>query len=119
VGMVVIAVCVLFPGTLVLWTAHHNKTTTKTFQTMQGYVRRKKISPHLKPNRSQGIRTSNGEQEIEFRNGSKIMFGAREFGFGRGFDQVDVEVFDEAQKLSEGALEDMVPATNQAQLEGG
>lgn len=119
VGMIVIALCILFPGTLVLWTAHHNKTTTKTFQTIQGYVRRKKIAPHLKPNRSQGIRTSNGEQEVEFRNGSKIMFGAREFGFGRGFDQVDVEVFDEAQKLSEGALEDMVPATNQATLEGG
>ncbi len=119
VGMIVIAICILFPGTLVLWTAHHNKTTTKTFQTMQGYVRRKKIAPHLKPNRSQGIRTSNGEQEIEFRNGSKIMFGAREFGFGRGFDQVDVEVFDEAQKLSEGALEDMVPAANQSRLEGG
>lgn len=119
VGMIVIAICVLFPGTLVLWTAHHNKTTTKTFQTIQGYVRRKRIAPHLKPNRSQGIRTANGEQEIEFRNGSKIMFGAREFGFGRGFDQVDVEVFDEAQKLSEGALEDMVPATNQSTLEGG
>lgn len=119
VGMIVIAICILFPGTLVLWTAHHNKTTTKTFQTIQGYVRRKKIAPHLKPNRSQGIRTSNGEQEVEFRNGSKIMFGAREFGFGRGFDQVDVEVFDEAQKLSEGALEDMVPATNQATLDGG
>lgn len=119
VGMIVIAICILYPGTLVLWTAHHNKTTTKTFQTIQGYVRRKKIFPHLKPNRSQGIRTSNGEQEIEFRNGSKIMFGAREFGFGRGFDQVDVEVFDEAQKLSEGALEDMVPATNQATLDGG
>lgn len=119
VGMIVVALCVLFPGTLVLWTAHHNKTTTKTFQTMQGYVRRKRIAPHLKPNRSMGIRTANGEQEIEFRNGSRIMFGAREFGFGRGFDKVDVEVFDEAQKLSEGALEDMVPATNQATLEGG
>jgi hypothetical protein len=119
VGMIVIAICILYPGTLILWTAHHNKTTTKTFQTIQGFVRRKKIAPHLKPNRSQGIRTSNGEQEVEFRNGSKIMFGAREFGFGRGFDQVDVEVFDEAQKLSEGALEDMVPATNQATLEGG
>lgn len=119
VGMVVIAICLLYPNTLVLWTAHHNKTTTKTFQTMQGYVRRKKVAPFLKPNRSQGIRTSNGEQEVEFRNGSKIMFGAREFGFGRGFDKVDVEVFDEAQKLSEGALEDMVPATNQATLEGG
>jgi hypothetical protein len=42
------------------------------------------------------------------------MFGARERGFGRGFDNVDVEVFDEAQILSEKAIDDMVPATNTA-----
>jgi hypothetical protein len=35
-------------------------------------------------------------------------------GFGRGFDEVDVEVFDEAQILTEKALEDMVAATNQS-----
>ena len=40
------------------------------------------------------------------------MFGARENGFGRGFDGVDVEVFDEAQILGERALADMIPATN-------
>ena len=42
------------------------------------------------------------------------MFGAREQGFGRGFDEVDIEVFDEAQILTEKALEDMVAATNQS-----
>jgi hypothetical protein len=42
------------------------------------------------------------------------MFGAREQGFGRGFEEVDVEVFDEAQILTEKALEDMVAATNQS-----
>jgi hypothetical protein len=47
------------------------------------------------------------------------MFGAREQGFGRGFDVVDIEVFDEAQKLSEKALEDMVAATNQARHPSG
>jgi hypothetical protein len=77
-------------------------------------VKRKKIWPHVL-----GIRTANGEQEIEFRNGSKIMFGAREQGFGRGFDEVDVEVFDEAQILTEKALEDMVAATNQSRHEAG
>jgi len=43
-----------------------------------------------------------------------IMFGAREQGFGRGFDEIDIEVFDEAQILTEKALEDMVAATNQS-----
>lgn len=114
VGMIQIAMCVLYPGYRVLWTAHHGRTTTLTFQTMQGMARRKRIWPHV-----ESIRMTNGEQEIRFKNGSVIMFGAREFGFGRGFDGVDAEVFDEAQKLTSSALEDMVPATNQARHEAG
>lgn len=112
VGMMIVAMCVLFPRLTVLWTAHRTRTATMTFKTMQGMVRRKKIRVHLAADRSDGIRTANGEQEIRFKNGSVILFGAREAGFGRGFDAVDVEVFDEAQILSEKALEDMVPATN-------
>lgn len=114
VGMIIIALCVLFPGYTALWTAHRTRTTTKTFGSMQGMVKKKKIWPHI-----DAIRTSNGEQEIRFKNGSIIMFGAREQGFGRGFDQVDAEIFDEAQILSEKALEDMVPAANQSQHESG
>lgn len=106
---IIVALCVLFPGLTVLWTAHHGRTSTRTFRSMQGYVRRKKLWPHIA-----GIRTANGEQEIAFRNGSLIMFGAREQGFGRGFEEIDVEVFDEAQILTEKALEDMVAATNQS-----
>ena len=119
VGMIIIALCILNPRTTVLWTAHRTKTATKTFQTMQGMVRKKKIRGHLAVGRNDGIRTANGEQEIRFRNGSVIMFGAREGGFGRGFDEVDVEVFDEAQILTEKALEDMVAATNQSRQESG
>lgn len=113
VGMMIVAFCLEFPGSTILWTAHRTRTSTKTFQSMQGMVKGKRIRPHLAEGRSDGIRTTNGEQEIEFRNGSKIMFGAREGGFGRGFDEVDVEVFDEAQILTEKALEDMVAAANQ------
>ncbi|WP_240542026.1 terminase [Bifidobacterium sp. CP2] len=58
------------------------------------------------------IRRVNGQQEIAFRNGSRIMFGAREQGFGRGFDAVDMEIFDEAQILTVKALNDMVPVMN-------
>lgn len=114
VGMIVIALCVIFPGFTVLWTAHRTRTSTMTFKSLQGMVHRKKIWPHVK-----AIRSTNGEQEIVFTNGSIIMFGAREQGFGRGFDEVDIEVFDEAQILTEKALEDMVPAANQSRQPSG
>lgn len=119
VGMIIIALCILFPNLTVLWTAHRTRTSTMTFKTMQGMVRKKKIRVHLAPERNDGIRSTNGEQEIRFKNGSVIMFGAREAGFGRGFDAVDVEVFDEGQILSEKALEDMVPATNASRQPSG
>jgi phage terminase large subunit-like protein len=119
VGMMIIALCVLFPRMTVLWTAHRTRTSTMTFKTMQGMVRRKKIRVHLAAERNDGIRSTNGEQEIRFKNGSVIMFGAREAGFGRGFDSVDIEVFDEAQILTEKALEDMVPAANASKQSAG
>ncbi len=109
VGTLLVVMCILFPGFKVIWTAHHSRTSTSAFRSMQGICRRKKVAPHVR-----AIRQANGEQEISFRNGSIIMFGARSQGFGRGFDEVDVEVFDEAQILAEKALEDMVAATNQA-----
>lgn len=114
VGMIVVALCLLFPGLTVIWTAHRTRTATKTFHTLKSMTERAKVKPHmLEP------RMANGEQEVRFRNGSVIMFGAREQGFGRGFDKVDIAVFDEAQILSEKGVEDIVPATNQAQLDGG
>ena len=109
IALLLVIMCILFPGYKVIWTAHHARTSTSAFRTMQGICRRKKIAPHIL-----SIRQANGEQEISFRNGSIIMFGARAQGFGRGFDAVDAMVFDEAQILPEKALEDMVAATNQA-----
>ena len=106
-----VIMCILFPGLQVVWTAHHLRTSTKTFTTLRGMCGRKKIAPHIKPG---GIRSANGEQQVAFNNGSMIMFGARSMGFGRGFDEIDVEVYDEAQILDTKALEDMVAATNQA-----
>jgi hypothetical protein len=108
VGRIVVALCILFPGLTVLWTAHHGRTLTRTFSSMQGFVKRDAVAPYVA-----AIRTSHVAEEILFTNGSVIMFGARAQGFGRGFEEVDVEVFDEAQILTERALEDMVAATNQ------
>ena len=70
----IVILCILFPGLQVIWTAHHLRTSTKTFTTLRGICRRKKVAPLIKPN---GIRSANGEQQVEFVNGSMIMFGAR------------------------------------------
>lgn len=112
VGNLLIALAIELPGLRIVWTSHHGRTTTNTFRSMQGMVNRKQVRPFMPP--GGGVRTANGEQEIRFANGSIIMFGAREHGFGRGMDAVDILVFDEAQILDIKALEDMVPATNQA-----
>lgn len=116
VGRVVFALCALFPGTKVLWTAHHTRTATNTFRNLSAFARRRKVAPHIDINGAgkMALRSTNGEQEIRFANGSIIMFGARDQGFGLGFDAVDIEVFDEAQRLHQRALDDMVAATNQS-----
>lgn len=109
IGAIVFALGLLHPGLTVIWTAHRLRTADETFASMLAFSRRKKIAPHmLRPV------LGSGEEEIRFRNGSRILFGARERGFGRGFAMVDVLVFDEAQILTENAIDDMVPATNQA-----
>jgi phage terminase large subunit-like protein len=109
VGAIVFALCLLRPKLTVIWTAHRLRTAEETFGKMQVFAKRKRIAPHVLK-----LVLGSGEEEIQFRNGSRILFGARERGFGRGFDEVDVLIFDEAQILTENALDDMVPATNQS-----
>lgn len=114
VGAMVFALCLLRPKLTVIWTAHRARTAEETFKKMQAFARRKKIAPHIDK-----IWLGSGEEEIRFRNGSRILFGARAREFGRGFDEVDVLIFDEAQILTESVLEDMVPATNQSRQDTG
>lgn len=114
VGGIVFALCLLFPNLTVLWTAHRLRTANETFTAMQGFALRKKIKPHVAK-----IVRGSGEEEIRFKNGSRILFGARERGFGLGFAEVDVLFFDECQRLTEAAIDDMVPATNQSRHAAG
>lgn len=119
VGQLIIGLCLEFPGLRVVWTSHHGRTNTNTFKTLQGLVKRKGIRGQLAKTVNEGIRSTNGEQEIEFANKSIIMFGARAQGFGRGMEEVDILALDEAQILDLKALEDMVPSTNQSKHEFG
>lgn len=109
IGALIFALCIAKPDTLVLWSAHRARTHNETFRTMGAMALRQAISPFVKR-----TLTGAGTEAVEFANGSRILFGARESGFGRGFAKVDVLVLDEAQILTEKAMEDMVPATNAA-----
>ena len=61
-----------------------------------------------------GIASGASNESITFRNGSRIVFAARERGAVRGFTKVDIIILDEAQILTDGALSDMAPTQNQA-----
>lgn len=104
---IIFALCILRPGLLVIWSAHHAKTHNETFLAMQAFAERSKIAPYILR-----VYTGSGDEEVRFRNGSRILFGARERGFGRGIPGVDVLVFDEAQILSDRALSNMLATLN-------
>ncbi len=101
--------CMLSPGLKVIWTAHHTRTSDETFTDMCSLAQMPAVARHI-----DHIRRANGQQEIVFANNSRIMFGARENGFGRGLHGADVEVFDESQILTDRALSNMIPVMNTA-----
>ena len=107
IGALAFAMCLANPGMLVLWSAHRARTHNETFKSMGGMATRSEVAPFVSR-----VLTGAGTEAVEFANGSRILFGARENGFGRGFAKVDVVVLDEAQILTERTMEDMVPATN-------
>jgi hypothetical protein len=108
---IIFALCIRRPGLLVIWSAHHGKTHNETFLSMQAFAERPKVKPYIKV-----VYTGSGDEEVRFRNGSRILFGARERGFGRGIPGVDVLVFDEAQILSDKALANMLATMNVSQF---
>lgn len=107
VGWIVFALCISQPGLTAVWTAHKKDTAGETFDDMKSMAGRPKVAGHVDRTPDNGSETA-----IEFKNGSRIVFGARELGFGRGFTKLDIVVFDEAQRLTERAIDDMVPAQN-------
>ena len=107
VGTSMFILCAGRKGTLVIWTAHHTRTSDETFNDLCDLARNPKLARYV-----DHIRRANGQQEIRFTNGSRIMFGARENGFGRGLHSADIEVFDEAQILTVKALDNLIPIVN-------
>jgi hypothetical protein len=107
IGSMAFALCVNQPGLLVIWSAHHARTHGETFLSMQAFAERSKVRPYV----SQVFKGS-GDEEIRFHNGSRILFGARERGFGRGVPGVDMIVSDEAQIMTDKALDAQLATMN-------
>lgn len=107
VGSIVFAMCLLDPKVKAIWTAQRTTTADETFDDMSEMARMPSIAPFVRT-----IRSANGQQRIIFKNGSRIEFGAREDGFGRGKKQVKILVLDEGQIMSESAMENLVPTMN-------
>lgn len=110
IGCIIFALCLMKPGLRVIWTAQVKDTALETFEQFYDMSQRPRVKPHIAKT-PQG----KGDEAIIFTNGSKIEFGARDSGFGRGRTDVDVLVFDEGQHLSLQALENMGAAQNVAE----
>lgn len=93
-----LAVC----GAHVLHTAHRVKTAKKSFQRLVKYFKDDR-HPELKALVDK-IRYTNGEEAIMLFNGGSIEFSARSNAGGRGYDDIQIVVFDEAQELTDPQL---------------
>lgn len=111
VGGVVFADSIVHPGTTTIWTAHRFKVSRETFNMLRALSLTSKLLPHVDPD---DTTTGAGNECITFRNGSRIVFAARERGAIRGFSKVRRLVLDEAQILTDAALSDLAPTQNQA-----
>lgn len=109
VGAYVLADSIVTPGTTTVWTAHRFKVARETFNTLAEICRTPDMAPHIL-----SIHTGTGTEEIRFRNGSRLLFAARERGSIRGFANVRRLVLDEAQILTAAAMSDLAPTLNAA-----
>lgn len=109
-----IAICLSRPGTTVVWSSHHDRTSSETLTKMAGIVEKPTIRPKMRA-RNPVVMTDDS-RGVHFANGSRILFGARSSGFGRGFSEVDIQVYDECQFLLESALVDMLAAMNVSEI---
>jgi hypothetical protein len=101
-------------GERFLHTAHEVKTARKAFIRLASFFEDERNYPELAALVKE-IRRTNGQEAIVLTNGGSVEFVARSKGSGRGFT-VDTLVMDEAQELSDDALEALMPTTSAAPL---
>lgn len=109
-GCIIFALCLLNPRLRVIWTSHHTATTEEMYDAMKELAAHKRVAPHV----VKCVALQGSRWRIQFRNGSRIDFGARSQGFGRGKARVGILVLDEFQHITARALTNLTPTTNTA-----
>ena len=106
-------------GEKILHTAHEVKTAQKHFRRLKHFFGSRAGDPDAKFPELNAlvteVRSVNGQEAIYLSNGGSVELVARSKNSGRGFT-VDVLVMDEAQELSDDALEALMPTTSAAPL---
>ena len=106
-------------GERVLHTAHEVKTARKHFARLKYFFGERPDDPAAAmpalAAMVRAVRNTNGQEAVLLTNGGSIEIAARSRGSGRGYT-VDVLVVDEAQELSDDALEALAPTLAAAPL---
>lgn len=92
------------PDQLVAWSAHRYKTAREAFRSFLKLYRR---SARLRAKVAK-VTYAIGEEEVEFKNGSRIIFIARSQASGRGISG-DLVILDEALFVTEDMLGALLP----------
>lgn len=108
IGALVLARCLMQKGLTAVWTAHRFSVARETFGALHHIAETPLVAKHVSQ-----ITTAAGNEVIRFTNGSRLVFKSRERAAIRGFSKVGLLVLDEAQILTDAALGDMLPTTNQ------
>ncbi|HKA97452.1 MAG TPA: hypothetical protein VKD66_14390 [Streptosporangiaceae bacterium] len=101
---VVLAQVYLVGVGLVVWTSHRFRTSQESFLELKGVIQ----STDFLERRIKRISEANGEEGVEFTNGSRVDFLARSKGSGRGLSG-DLVVLDEAFDLNAGHMGALFP----------
>jgi len=93
-----------FEVDLILHSAHEFKTAAEAFLRIQSLISGSPVFER----RVARIRTSNGSEAIELKNGKRLRFIARSKGSGRGF-AADLVILDEAFNLGDDEMAALLP----------
>lgn len=99
--------CATVLGWHVLHTAHRVNTARKAFARLAEYFEGPRSKPELRK-MARLVRHANGQEAIELTNGGMVEFATRSNQGGRGFDDIQVLVIDEAQGCTAEHMEAML-----------
>lgn len=93
------------PNAHILHTAHRVKTVKKAHKRLaQIFLRKGRRWKRIRELVAR-VRWTNGEEAIEMKSGATIEYTARSTNGGRGFDNITLVIYDEAQALTNDQLE--------------